>query len=162
MLANILLCLWTAASGNVAFAAQEVPLTTDERGVPGTPVTNESVEAGLRKNREALRNAPQFQTNDALTHLRLAEVLGHQGDPNGAIEEYQAAIELNPGMAEAYRGMGAVYIDKHEWEKSGTGFTDEHAIGRSNITSPSIGWDDRSWLKTTSSKLMKPLKRPPS
>jgi len=87
MLANIFLCLLTAASGNVALATQEGPLTTEGKGVPGTPVTNESVQAGLRKNREALRNAPQFQTNDAPTHLRLAEVLSQQGDPNGAIEE---------------------------------------------------------------------------
>ena len=33
------------------------------------PVTNESVEAGLRTRREALRIFQEFQTNDARTHL---------------------------------------------------------------------------------------------
>jgi hypothetical protein len=53
-------------------------------------VTNESVEAGLRKLREALRTSPEFQANDAPTHLRLAKILSYQGDPNGAIEEFRA------------------------------------------------------------------------
>jgi tetratricopeptide (TPR) repeat protein len=116
--ATIFLCLVGTLSANGALTAQEVPLTIEEIGITGTPVTNELVEAGLRNNREALRALPGFQTNDALTHLRLAEVLSQQGDPNGAIEEYQAAIQLNPEMAKAFRGLGAVYIDTHEWEKA--------------------------------------------
>ncbi len=82
------------------------------------PVTNESVEAGLREVRAALRTSPEFQTHDAPTHLRLAKLLSQQGDPNGAIEEYQTAIQLNPILLEAYRELGAAYIDKHEWEKA--------------------------------------------
>jgi Flp pilus assembly protein TadD len=117
MLAHIFLCLLAALNGNAALATQKVPLT-EERRVPGAPVTDESVEVGLRKNREVLRKTPQFQTDDAPTHLRLAEILSQQGDPNGAIEEYEAVIALNPRMVEAYRGLGAVYIDKHEWEKA--------------------------------------------
>ena len=81
-------------------------------------VTNESVEAGLREIRAALRTSPEFQTHDAPTHLRLAKLLSQQGDPNGAIEEYQTAIQLNPTLQEAYRELGAVYIDKHEWENA--------------------------------------------
>ena len=115
---TIFLGLLGTWSGNIAYPAQEPPLTTEEAGVSGTPVTNERVEAGLRKTREALRALPGFQTNDAPTHLRLAEVLNQQGDPNGAIEEYQTAIQLNPEMTKAFRGLGAVYIDTHEWEKA--------------------------------------------
>jgi cytochrome c-type biogenesis protein CcmH/NrfG len=80
-----------------------------------SPVTNECVEASLRQQREALRTLPEFQAGTPETHLRLAELLMQQGDPNGAIEEYQTAIQLNPAMEEAFRGMGAVYLDKHEW-----------------------------------------------
>ena len=89
-----------------------------QRGVISRPVTNESVEAGLLKIREALRSSPKFQTNDASTHMALAKIFNHQGDPNGAIEEYRFAIALNPSLAEAYRGLGAVYLDKHEWENA--------------------------------------------
>ena len=111
---------------NALFGALELSFSADRTANIGTkepelssqPVTNESVEDGLRKNREALRTSPEFQTNDAPTHQRLAEVLSQQGDPNGAIEEYQAALTLNPSLIKAYRGLGAVYIDKHEWQKA--------------------------------------------
>ena len=89
-----------------------------ESELTSLPVTTESVEEGLRMNREALRALPEFQTKNVPTHLRLAKILSQQGDPNGAIEEYQAALALNPLLSEAYRELGAVYIDKHEWEKA--------------------------------------------
>lgn len=102
----------------MALTAQDVELAGEKRNevfVPGSPVTNQSVEAGLLKRRNALRSSPEFQKHNAPTHLRLAEMLSQQGDPNGAIEEYQVAIQLNPASAEAYRGLGAVYIDTHQW-----------------------------------------------
>ena len=80
------------------------------------PVTNECVEAGLRQQREALRKFPEYQNSTSETHRQLAERLMQQGDPNGAIEEYQAAVQLDPTLAIAYRDMGAVYLDKHEWK----------------------------------------------
>lgn len=116
--ATIFLCLVGVLSAKGALTAQEVPLPMKEIGITGTPVTNEHVEAGLRKTREALRALPEFQTNDAPTHLRLAEVLSQQGDPNGAIEEYRAAIQLDPGLARAFLGLGAVYLDQREWKQA--------------------------------------------
>ena len=129
--ATIFLCLVETVDANVAWTAQEVPHTIEKTEITGTPVTNERVEAGLRKNREALRALAEFQTNDAPTHLQLAEILSQQGDPNGAIEEYQAALQLNPKMAEAFRGLGAVYIDTHEWEKT------EQALQKGTKLNPS-------------------------
>jgi tetratricopeptide (TPR) repeat protein len=82
------------------------------------PVTNACVETGLRHKREALRQLPEFQSGQAETHLKLAELLMQQGDPNGAIEEYQTTLELKPEMAEAFRWIGVVYLDTHEWEKA--------------------------------------------
>jgi tetratricopeptide (TPR) repeat protein len=87
---------------------------------PHVPVTNTCVEAGLRARRERLREQFDFKGSDTARHLKLAEMLIQQGDPNGAIEDYLAAIQLNPAMAEAYRGMGGVYLDQHEWNKAET------------------------------------------
>jgi cytochrome c-type biogenesis protein CcmH/NrfG len=115
-LISILLCLSAALDGSATLAAQGVAPAEEKVFVPGNPVTNESVEAGLLNMRNILRSSPAFQKDDAPTHLRLAGVLSQQGDPNGAIEEYQAAIQLNPVFAEAYRGLGAVFIDTHEWK----------------------------------------------
>ncbi len=83
---------------------------------PGKPVTDASVEAGLRQLRESLRRSPEFSARDVSTHLKFAEFLSQQGDPNGAIEEYQAALQLDSSLAQAHRGLGAVYLDKHEWK----------------------------------------------
>ncbi|MDR4484710.1 MAG: tetratricopeptide repeat protein [Nitrospirales bacterium] len=102
-----------------------------------SPVTNACVEAGLRQQREALRKLSEYQSNTPETHVQLAEKLMHQGDPNGAIEEYQAAITLNHEMAEAFRGMGAVYLDKHEWPLA------EDALRRSSQLEPE---DERTWF----------------
>jgi len=115
-LISLLLCLSAALDGSATLAAQGIAPAGEKVFVPGNPVTNESVEAGLLKMRKTLRSSPAFQKDDAPTHLRLAGVLSQQGDPNGAIEEYQAAIQLNPALAEAYRGLGAVFIDTHDWK----------------------------------------------
>ena len=82
------------------------------------PVTNECVEAGLRRKRELLRAQAAFQVHSPATHLKLAEILNQQGDPNGAIEEYRAAIQLDPDLAGAFQGMGAVYLDQHQWKQA--------------------------------------------
>ena len=113
-----MLCLLLTLNVHSSLSAQNSQYVSGENRLPGTPITNAQVEAELRKNREALRNTPPFQAHDAPTHFRLAEILSQQGDPNGAIEEYQAAIQLNPEMAKAFRGLGAVHIDTHEWEKA--------------------------------------------
>jgi len=115
---TIFLGLLGTWSANIALSAQESPLTSEKTRVSGNPVTNESVEAGLRAMRDTLRASPAFRKNDGPTHRRLGKVLSQQGDPNGAIEEYQAAIQLNPSLAETYRELGAVYLDTHEWPKA--------------------------------------------
>lgn len=113
---NIFLSLVVTLNG--ALASQDIPPLEEKVWVPGNPVTNEAVEAGLLKIRKSLRASPTFQKNDAPTHLQLAQLLSQQGDPHGAIEEYQAAIQLDPALAEAYRGLGAVYIDTHQWTQA--------------------------------------------
>lgn len=82
------------------------------------PVTDQCVEAGLRTRREALRTEAAFQAQTPATHVALAEILNQQGDPNGAIEEYLAAIQLDPGLSGALLGLGAVYLDQHEWKQA--------------------------------------------
>ena len=65
-----------------------------------------------------LRAQAAFQVHSPATHLKLAEILNQQGDPNGAIEEYRAAIQLDPDLAGAFQGMGAVYLDQHQWKQA--------------------------------------------
>ena len=107
-------------------------------------MTNEQVEAGLRSIRESLRRSKNFQSNDAPTHLRLAEILAQQGDPNGAIEEYQAALRLNPTLAVAYRDMGAIYLDKHEWKQAESALI--HSVELNRQDSQAHYWLGRTLL----------------
>jgi cytochrome c-type biogenesis protein CcmH/NrfG len=97
-----------------------VPATphSSEACIAHAPVTNECVEAGLRARREVIRAEAAFQVKTPATHLKLAERLNQQGDPNGALEEYRAAIQLDPGLAGAFLGMGAVYLDQHAWNQA--------------------------------------------
>lgn len=89
-------------------------LSSSETCTAHAPVTNECVEAGLRRRREMLRGEAAFQVNTPAIHLKFAEILNQQGDPTGAIEEYLAAIQLDPDLAGAFQGMGAVYLDQHQ------------------------------------------------
>ena len=65
-----------------------------------------------------LRGEAAFQINTPAIHLKFAEILNQQGDPTGAIEEYLAAIQLDPGLSGALLGLGAVYLDQHEWKQA--------------------------------------------
>ncbi len=116
------LMAWIVASPP-SIRAETLPIVptappSSETCTSHAPVTNECVEAGLRKRREALRGEAAFPVNTLATHLKLAEILNQQGDPNGAIEEYRAALQLDPDLAGAFLGMGAVFLDQHEWKQA--------------------------------------------
>lgn len=77
--------------------------------------TEADLEAEFRRARELLRASPAFIGTDAQTRYRLAEELSRRGDMNGAAEEYRAAIGLDPKFGEAYRGLGQVLLDYHDY-----------------------------------------------
>jgi cytochrome c-type biogenesis protein CcmH/NrfG len=79
-----------------------------------------------------IRAESDFQVKTPATHLQLAERLNQQGDPNGAIEEYRAAIQLDPGLASAFLGLGAVYLDQHEWKQAEDAFERAGHFDREN------------------------------
>ena len=114
----IVLCSVIFGTLNLSLSIGQIAGSAQTLVVANTIITNEFVENGLRKNRATLRNSQKYRIKNESTHLQLAAILSQQGDPNGAIEEYQAALALNPSLSEAYRDLGAVYIDKHEWQKA--------------------------------------------
>lgn len=77
--------------------------------------TEADLEAEFRRTRALLRASPAFSGTDAQTRYRLAEELARRGDMNGAAEEYRAAIGLDPEFGEAYRGLGQVLLDYHDY-----------------------------------------------
>jgi cytochrome c-type biogenesis protein CcmH/NrfG len=98
-------------------------------GISQEGPTEAGLEEEFRQAREKLRSAPEFQRNDALTHMRFAEALHHRGDLTGAIQEYRAAISAKPDLSEAYRGLGVVFMDRHDWPRAAEALaiaTDQH------------------------------------
>src|SRR5437764_9269265 len=77
-----------------------------KKDAPTEGPSEASLEEEFRRTREALRASPEFKRDDAESHFRPGEVLGHRGDLTGAAEEYRVAIRLKPEFAEAYRGLG--------------------------------------------------------
>jgi tetratricopeptide (TPR) repeat protein len=77
--------------------------------------TEEDLEAEFRRARELLRVSPEFQGDNAETHYRLAKTLHHRGDLNGAAEEYRLAVQRNPRFIEAYRDLGVLLLDYHDY-----------------------------------------------
>ncbi len=89
------------------------PSSTDSPSQEGP--TEAGLEAEFSRSRDALRKSPQFQSEDAVTHFRLADTLHHRGDLTGATEEYRHAIRLKPDYVEAYRGLGTLLLDRHDY-----------------------------------------------
>jgi cytochrome c-type biogenesis protein CcmH/NrfG len=117
LLVALLLLSLTTSNTLVVFARQTEQLRIAAPGPQEGP-TEADLEEELRQTREQLRSSPQFAGTDADAHLRFAQVLHHRGDLTGATEEYQAAITLNPELTEAYRGLGVLFIDRHDWMRA--------------------------------------------
>ncbi len=82
---------------------------------PAIGPTEEDLETEFRRARELLRASPEFQGDNAETHYRLAKTLHHRGDLNGAAEEYRLAVQRNPRFVEAYRDLGVLLLDYHDY-----------------------------------------------
>jgi tetratricopeptide (TPR) repeat protein len=89
-----------------------------------------SLEPEFRQLRERLTAAPEFQGSDAATKFRLAEELAHRGDIHGAIQTYRDAIRLEPDWAQAYRGLGQVLLDHHEYDEAAEALESSIRLGR--------------------------------
>lgn len=88
--------------------------------------TEEDLEAEFRRAREILRTSPEFQGDSADSHYRLAKTLHHRGDLNGAAEEYRLAVQRHPRFVEAYRDLGLLLLDYHDY--AGAVAALEHAL----------------------------------
>lgn len=54
-------------------------------------------------------NLYRSKENRALMHYNIADMMMEKGMPEGAILEYEKAIDLNPGLAVAYTRLGLAY-----------------------------------------------------
>jgi Tfp pilus assembly protein PilF len=59
-----------------------------------------------------LREAIRLDPSDEDAHGNLGVALGHKGDMNGEIAEYQKALRLNPNNDTAHYNLGVVFETK--------------------------------------------------
>ncbi len=57
-----------------------------------------------------------------MTHLAAGRMLEGQGDPKGAIEQYERAIAASPKMAAGYNRLGMLYQKLGQFDQAGTVF----------------------------------------
>lgn len=99
----------------------------------GSPVpgpTEEDLEAEFRRSREALRASPEFQGDTADAHYRLGKALHHRGDMVGGAEEYRLAIRRDPRLGDAYRDLGALLLDWHDYPNAVAALEQAVQLGR--------------------------------
>lgn len=92
--------------------------------------TEEDLEADFRRARNTLRASPEFQSDSAETHYRLGKALHHGGDMNGAAEEYRFAVVRDPRFVEAFRDLGALLLDRHDYTGAVTALDQAVQLGR--------------------------------
>jgi tetratricopeptide (TPR) repeat protein len=88
------------------------------------------LEANFRRSRDALRALPEFREDSAETHYRLGKSLHHRGDMNGAAEEYRLALQRDPRYGDAYRDLGALLLDRHEYPDAVSALEQAVQLGR--------------------------------
>lgn len=105
--------------GKMHFALQQYELAADALAQVRS-VTSENAEASywLARTYQALGAAAYAQLEESFpnswrTHQLRAEGLALRQDLDGAIKEYQTALELRPGEAELHEALGQLYLDNH-------------------------------------------------
>jgi tetratricopeptide (TPR) repeat protein len=74
--------------------------------------------SGDPKNGNPLSGAPPKPTGDPAAYKTRADEFRWKGDNDRAIEEYGAALALNPDYYEAYFGRAQAYFNKKDYERA--------------------------------------------
>ncbi len=70
------------------------------------------------ERRQIALDALQLDPNDLEMHLELADYYFQQHVYDGAVEEYQATLKLQPHSVEAFEGLGRVALDKLDYAQA--------------------------------------------
>jgi len=68
------------------------------------------LDVAVTAMRAATKSEGVAPENLAFTHVQLGNLLVYSGDPEGAVEEYDRALELVPGHAPALAGLGRLAV----------------------------------------------------
>lgn len=71
---------------------------------------------------ELYRAILKVHPEDYNTELGLAADLAKQGDVDGAIVEYQAAVTYHPDKSQLYMDLGRLYFKKEDWQRAADEF----------------------------------------
>jgi protein O-mannosyl-transferase len=78
-----------------------------------------AVQAGFWKNSVTLfRHALEIEDRNALAHNQLGEALALSGDTDGALAEFEKAMAIAPGYAEAYANAAVACLQKRDFSRA--------------------------------------------
>ena len=58
------------------------------------------------------------QEKQAEEHFRQGFTYQNQGNLDKALEEYDKAVQLNPGLTKAYTNAGAIYLQREDYDRA--------------------------------------------
>jgi len=105
--------------GRTYFESQQYEPAADALGqVPGVNSENAEASYWLARTYQALGAAAYAQLEESFpdswrTHQLRAEGLALRQDLDGAIKEYQSALQLRPNEPELHQALGQLYLDNH-------------------------------------------------
>ena len=88
----------------------------------------------LQLSEDALGRINQIDANSATAHIVAGEIDESMHNYDGALVEYQKAIEVNPHQAGAHAHMGNTFWMTGKWESAESEFKAELAIDPNNCT----------------------------
>jgi tetratricopeptide (TPR) repeat protein len=89
-----------------------------------TSFTRQDLPSALSKFTQAIEVDETPESNVANAYYNRALVYATSGDVDSSIEDYTAAIDLDPEMHDAYLGRGIAYRQIEETEKAGADFAE--------------------------------------
>ena len=66
----------------------------------------------------AVQKAVSLQPNLVSAHIQLANLLRHDGNFAGAIEEFNIALRLQPDNADAHNDLGLVHLAEGQFQRA--------------------------------------------
>ncbi|MEG3837849.1 MULTISPECIES: tetratricopeptide repeat protein [unclassified Microcoleus] len=112
-------------------AIAEVDSQTQEKRDRSTPITLEKAALNFHRQAEdylaeknleqaflACQKALEIQSNFAVAHKTLGNLLQLTDCLEEAMNSYKTALEIQPEFAEVYANMGSVYASQKQWESA--------------------------------------------
>lgn len=134
-----LMLVWFAAEQSMGWRNRRLLLSSAASLVILAMVISASHQVSYWKNSETLwTRTLEVTTNNPIAHLNLGVALYDKGNVDGAINEYEQALALDPDYATPHYDLGFDFFQKREWDKAIIEFQKALALDPGNAEADNI------------------------